>query len=60
VALIVEVLAANLAFGAVALGLGDAVLGCAERWTRAERRPPSRRATPFWRGGDCTLYRLPV
>ncbi|HUZ83039.1 MAG TPA: hypothetical protein VMU73_12435 [Gaiellaceae bacterium] len=40
-ALIAEVLAANLAFGAVALGLGDALLGWAERWTRAERRPLS-------------------
>ena len=23
-------------------------------------QPLLRRATPFWRGGDCTLYRLPV
>jgi hypothetical protein len=41
VVLIVEVLAANVAFAAVALGLGDAVLAGAERWTRVERRPPS-------------------
>ncbi len=39
--LIVEVLAANLVFAAVALGTGDVVLGWAERWTHARRRPPS-------------------
>ncbi len=39
--LIVEVLAANLVFAAVALGTGDVVLGWAERWTRARRRLPS-------------------
>jgi hypothetical protein len=39
--LIAEVLAANLAFVAVALGTGDVVLSWAERWTRVERRPPS-------------------
>jgi hypothetical protein len=41
VVLIAEVLAANAAFAAVALGLGDAVLVAAERWAHVERRPPS-------------------
>jgi 4-amino-4-deoxy-L-arabinose transferase-like glycosyltransferase len=39
--LIAEILAANLAFVVVALGSGDVVLGWAERWTRAQSRPPS-------------------
>lgn len=39
--LIAEVLAANLAFAAVALGVGDLVLGWAERWARVPRRSPS-------------------
>jgi hypothetical protein len=40
-ALVLAVFAANLAFVAVALGTGDLVLDRAERWTGAERRPPS-------------------
>lgn len=40
-ALVLAVLAANLAFVAVALGTGDLVLAHAERWSGAETRPPS-------------------
>lgn len=39
--LIVEVMAANLVFAAVAVGLGEVVLDWGEQWTGAARRPPS-------------------
>jgi len=57
-ALIAEVFAANLAFAVVALGLGEVVLGWAERWTGVERRAPSlaRAGAAFLAGFGACAY----